>query len=501
MNTLKIDGNSLNLNQIKDFIENKYSSVALTNESIKNIQKGNSILKNKLNSNKIIYGVNTGFGKLAQVKIPENKIKLLQYNLLRSHASGVGKPLSIDLVRTMMLLKINALAKGSSGVRLELVSLLIGLLNNEIYPVIPEKGSVGASGDLAPLAHLALPLIGEGEVFLNGKIVNANEALNKKKLTPSVLEAKEGLALINGTQAMTAHGAIGCIKANNLLNSANIICAMTIEALLATDAHLNHEIHALRGLPGQIEIARELREILKGSEIISSHKNCEKVQDAYSLRCVPQVHGAILDQINHASKIIETELNAATDNPLILLDQDEIISGGNFHGEPIAFALDNLAIVISELGNISERRIERLVNPSLSNLPPFLTKMSGLNSGFMIPQVVASSLVSENKVLAHPASVDSIPTSANQEDHVSMGYHSSKKALDIVENVTYILAIELLCACQGLDFRLPLKPAKKTEQVYNFVRAEIPSLEEDRILSHDIEKIADFIRYEKLPIK
>jgi histidine ammonia-lyase len=443
------------------------------------------------------YGVNTGFGALAEVRIENSDLAQLQLNLVRSHSTGVGNPFPTPIVRAMMLLRANVLTLGTSGVRPDVPELLIGMINAGVHPIIPQKGSVGASGDLAPLAHLALVLVGEGEAEFQGERISGDAALHRAGLNPVVLAPKEGLALINGTQAMTADAALIVARAQRLLRSADVIGALSLEVLLGSFRPFDARIHQARGQLGQISVAANLRHLLADSEINASHHDCAKVQDPYSLRCMPQVHGASRDVIGHAAQTIGFELNAATDNPLVFVDGEamDTISGGNFHGQPIAFAADFMGIALAELANISERRIEQMVNPALSTgLTPFLTAHKGLESGFMIAQVTAAALVSENKVLAHPASVDSIPSSANREDHVSMGTIAARKAREILGNVEYVLGIELLCASQGLDQRRPLRSSAALEAAHALVRTVIPPFEGDRILHHDIEAATALVR-------
>jgi histidine ammonia-lyase len=441
------------------------------------------------------YGVNTGFGRFVSRSIPEEQTQELQLRLLRSHACGVGEPYPDEIVRAAMLLRANTLAKGNSGARVETVELLLGCLNRGIVPVVPSRGSVGASGDLAPLAHLALPLVGEGEAFLEGERMPGLEALTRAGLEPVTLEAKEGLSLINGTQFMAAFAALGLVRARRLAHAADLACAMSLEALQGSRTSFLPEIHALRPLRGQRDSAAHILEQLEGSAIMEAHRWCDRVQDAYSLRCAAQVHGASRDLLDYIDYTVSVEVNAATDNPLVLVDQDALVSNGNFHGQPLAFALDTLAMAVAELASISERRIERLVNPNLSDgLPAFLTSEGGLNSGFMIPQYVAASLVSENKVLAHPASVDSIPTSAGQEDHVSMGNAAGLKAWQVLANCESALAIELLAGAQAVEFLAPLEPGAGVRATRAFVRELSPRLKDDRSLAPDIESVAVAIR-------
>ncbi len=441
------------------------------------------------------YGVNTGFGRFVSQTIPEELTEELQLRLLRSHACGVGEPYPDEIVRAAMVLRANALAKGRSGARPELVELLLGCLDRGVLPVVPSRGSVGASGDLAPLAHLALPLVGEGEAWFGGDRLPGPEALERAGLQPETLQAKEGLSLVNGTQFMAAFGALGLVRARRLAKTADIACAMSLEALQGSRTSFLPQVHALRPLRGQQDSAANVLALLEGSAINEAHRWCDKVQDAYSLRCAPQVHGATRDLLDYVDYTVSVELNAATDNPLVLVEDDLLVSNGNFHGQPLAFALDALALGVAELASISERRVERLVNPSLSGgLPPFLTVEGGLNSGFMIPQYVAASLVSENKVLAHPASVDSIPTSAGQEDHVSMGNTAGLKAWQVLGNAEWALAIELLAGAQGVEFLAPLEPGRGVVAAHGFIRSLSPRLTEDRPLGGEIEAVAGAIR-------
>ncbi len=441
------------------------------------------------------YGVNTGFGRLVTQTIPRELADELQVRLLRSHACGVGEPYPDEVVRAALLLRANALATGASGTRVELAELLVELLNRGALPRVPSRGSVGASGDLAPLAHLSLPLIGEGEAWVDGELLPGDEALRRVGLEPIVLSAKEGLALINGTQFMAAFGALGIVRARRLAAAADIACAMTVEALQGSRQAFRSEVQALRPLRGQAAVAENLLQLLEGSTVMESHRWCDRVQDAYSLRCAPQVHGAARDLLRYVAETVGVELNAATDNPLVLVDSGEIVSNGNFHGQPLAFALDAMAMAVSELASISERRTERLVNPSLSEgLPAFLAPDGGLNSGFMIPQYVAAALVSENKALSHPASVDSIPTSAGQEDHVSMGNAAGLKAWQVLSNAEHVLAIELLAAVQAVEYLAPLEPGRGSEAARVFVRSLSARVTEDRPLAPDIEALAVAIR-------
>jgi histidine ammonia-lyase len=441
------------------------------------------------------YGVNTGFGRFVSKSIPEELTRELQLRLLRSHACGVGDPYPDEIVRAAMLLRANALAKGRSGARPEVVELLLECMNRGVLPHVPSRGSVGASGDLAPLAHLALPLVGEGEASFEGRRQAGREALARAGLEPVRLEAKEGLSLVNGTQFMAAFGALGLMRARRLAKAADIACAVSLEALQGSRASFLPQVHALRPLRGQQSSAANVLTLIEGSAINESHRWCDKVQDAYSLRCAPQVHGASRDLLDYVDYTVSVELNAATDNPLVLVEDELLVSNGNFHGQPVAFALDAMAMAVAELASISERRVERLVNPNLSDgLPAFLTADGGLNSGFMIPQYVAASLVSENKVLSHPASVDSIPTSAGQEDHVSMGNAAGLKAWQVLANAEWALAIELLAGVQAVEFLAPLEPGVGVAAARGFVRSLSPRLTDDRSLAGEIDLVAGAIR-------
>jgi histidine ammonia-lyase len=444
-----------------------------------------------------VYGVNTGFGALAEVRISADQVVRLQQNLVRSHASGVGSALPREAVRGMMVLRAAVLATGRSGARTVCCERLCELLNSGVHPQIPARGSVGASGDLAPLAHLALGMIGEGLAEYGGEVLPAADALRRAGIAPLVLEAKEGLTLLNGTQHMTAIGGLTVAEADDTCRIADIAGAMSLEALKGTVRAFDPRVVGARPHPGQIAVGTFLRELLVGSEIAESHKDCGKVQDPYSLRCMPQVHGATRDVLGFARTVLEREAGSSTDNPLVFVDGpdgDEMISGGNFHGQPVAIALDAAAIGIAELANISERRVEQLVNPHLSSgLPPFLAPDSGLNSGFMIAQVAAAALVSENKILAHPASVDSIPSSAGREDHVSMGAAAALKLATIHDHVRNVLAIELLCAAQGIDLRRPLKTTAPLEAVHAVIRAKVPAMMVDRPIAPDIVAVRALI--------
>lgn len=436
-----------------------------------------------------VYGVTTGFGKLADQRIPPSDIRQLQLNLIRSHAAGVGEPLTREETRGILLLRANVLARGHSGVRPLIVEYLLALLNRDVLPIVPSRGSVGASGDLAPLAHLALVLIGEGEALIGARRVSGPKALAQASLKPLRLEAKEGLSLVNGTQAMLALGLLALRRCTQLADAADAAGALSLEALKGTPVAFDPRIHRLRPYRGQLLVAANLRALVAGSEIRASHLSCPRIQDAYSLRCMPQVHGAVREALEYARNTLRIEMNSVTDNPLVFPDRNEVLSGGNFHGQPLGLVLDHLAIAMTELASISERRIERLTNPEYGDLPPFLSPQPGLNSGFMLAQVTAAALASENKVLAHPASVDSIPTSGNREDHVSMGMGSALKLKQILSNVEHILAIELLCAAQGVDFHRPLRPGAGSRRVMRLVRGLVPRLEQDRVLAPDIARV------------
>lgn len=487
-----LDGNHLTLEEvIRAARENEKVDLSPTGEE--QILKSRKIVDKILEEERPVYGISTGFGDFSKVFIEKSKRAKLQRNLILSHATGVGEYFSKDIVRAAMLLRANSLAKGYSGIRLDTVKMLLAMLNKDITPAIPNKGSVGASGDLAPLSHMVLVMLGEGKAYVGGKLISGREALNNAGLDPIVLSGKEGLALINGTQIMTAVGCIVWQDAVNLMKTADIAAALSIEGLKGTRAAFDCRISEVRQHPGQMTTTKNMLALTEDSNIIASHVNCSKVQDAYSLRCVPQVHGASKDALRHAERTLMIEINSATDNPLIMPDTGEAISGGNFHGQPIALVMDYLKLAIAELGNISERRTNRLLDIHLSNLPAFLTAFPGVDSGLMITQYVAASLVSENKVLVHPASADSIPTSANQEDHVSMGTIAARQAHEISNNVFYILAIEIMAAAQGIDFLKPLTPGKGTTIAYQTVRKIIPHLDKDRFLSPEIEKLHDLI--------
>lgn len=503
MNKLLINGTSLTLDKIKYFIQNNLE-VELTPQSIKEIDKGRKLIEKWVKSGKTIYGVTTGFGEFSNVNIPLKDIEQLQENLILSHSAGCGESLPPFIVKIMMLLRVNALARGNSGIRLETIQLLISMINNNIIPVVPSKGSVGSSGDLVQLSHIVLTMIGKGKVQIiknilaekSGltKVEDSIKVLKRFKLNPVKLQAKEGLALINGTQMMTSFASFISYRAKELIKTADIAAALSHEALRATDKAFSPKIQNLRPYRGQIETAENILLLIKESEIRKSHlMNDPRVQDAYSIRCVPQIHGASRDAINFIAAQILIEINSVNDNPLIFPKTEEHIEGGNFHGQPVALVMDYMSIALSELANVSERRIERMVNGNLSGLPRFLAKNGGLNSGLMIAQYTAASLVSENKVLAHPASVDSIPTSANQEDHNSMGSIAAQKCYLILKNLERVLAIELLTAAQAIDFLKPLKCGEGTSITYNEIRKKVKTLDKDRLLHTDIEKVISLV--------
>lgn len=492
MEKIYINGENLTIEQIYKVAHGKCKIEIPLSVKTK-INKSRAVVEQIIKNEKVVYGINTGFGKLSKVKIPLANLKKLQKNLILSHSCGVGENLKEEEVRAAMLLRANTFAKGYSGIRFELLNMLVRLLNEDITPVVPSQGSVGASGDLAPLAHLALVLIGQGRALYKGKIYKGDKTLKKAGIKPVELSAKEGLALINGTCIMTAILALAVYDSLNLLKNANIISAMTLEALAGTNTHLNDFIHNARPHAGQISTAKAIKKIVDKSKIIESHKNCERVQDPYCVRCVPQVHGAVYDLLNFAIDKVLIESNSATDNPLVNPADNMILSGGNFHGAPMALCADSLAIALSYLGNISERRTECMLSSNLNNLPLFLTKQSGLNSGFMIIQYTAASLVSENKVLAHPASVDSIPTSGGFEDHVSMGTIAAKKLAKIVENIANVLSIEAICAAQAMDFGRPHETGMGTKAAYDKIREYITFKTTDEVLSSDIKKIKEVL--------
>ena len=503
MNALHISGNDLTLEAVREVAAER-RAVLLVADAREAVDRARAVVDALVANNQLAYAITTGVGKLSDVRIAGDQIRELQVNLVRSHAVGVGEPLAAAEVRAMMLLRANSLAKGYSGVRAVVIDTICEMLNRGVTPFVPSQGSVGASGDLAPLAHLALALIGEGECLdQNGQRIDSAGALRQAQIKPLLLEAKEAVSLINGTQAMLAVGTLALLAAETLADSADVIGGLACDALQGTDTAFDERIHKARPHGGQIKTAANLRKMLEGSQIRESHRECGRVQDAYSLRCIPQVHGAVRDTLAHCRQVFETEANSAVDNPLVFIGdpkkiEGDVISGGNFHGEPVAFALDFLAIALSALAGISERRIERLVNPALSEgLPPFLAPAAGLNSGFMMAQVTAAALVSENKVLAHPASVDSITTSGNKEDYVSMGMTAAIKLKRVVENTRNVLAIEAMAAAQAIDFYLlaekPLKASKRGQAAHAAIRAVCATMERDRVMYKDFARLAELI--------
>ena len=489
---LLLDGETLSLEEIRDVARGGVH-VELAPEALARVERARALVDRVAAGEAAAYGINTGFGTLAEVRIDRKDLRTLQRNLLLSHAAGVGTPLPVPEARALLLLRCNVLAKGYSGIRPRTLQLALDMLNRGVIPVVPERGSVGASGDLAPLAHLALVLIGEGEAFVGTERLPGRAALARAGLEPVVLEAKEGLALVNGTQAMCAVGALALLRGEALTEVADLAGAMTLEGLLGSHRPFIPPIQAVRPHPGQTAVAEHLRALLRDSEIVVSHADCSKVQDPYSLRCMPQVHGAVRDGLSYGRRVLSIEVNSATDNPLVFPGEDLIVSGGNFHGQPVSLALNVLAIACTQLSAISERRVEQLVNPALSGLPPFLAKNSGLNSGFMIAQVTSAALVAESRVLSHPASVDSIPSSAGREDHVSMGMTAALKARQVVEFTRSCLAVEVLVAAQALDFRKPLRAGRGVAAAHAAVRQVVPSMEEDREIHRDIEAVSALI--------
>jgi histidine ammonia-lyase len=493
-----LNGNGLNLERFIRVARFK-EEVQIAHEQQILVEKANQFVKEVVEKDQPVYGINTGFGKLSDVPINKGDTAKLQENLLKSHACGVGSPLTDEVVRGMMLLRINALIRGNSGIRLTVIEKMVELLNKDVSPVVFEKGSLGASGDLAPLSHMSLPLIGLGECYYKGERLQTKDAFLKAGITPiEYLEAKEGLCLINGTQAMTSIGAITLYDALKLYDISNVTLAMTLEALHGIRDAYDPRVHQVRGQLGQIEAAKQVLSHVEGSSYISDQGEY-RVQDAYSLRCAPQVHGAVYDTLQYVKEKVEIEMNAVTDNPIIFTEEGDAISAGNFHGEPLALPFDFLGIALSELANISERRLERMVNPALSEgLPAFLVQRPGINSGFMIVQYSAASLVSENKVLSHPASVDSIPSSANQEDHVSMGTIGARKAMDILGNTRKVIAMELMTACQAIDLREEGQLGKHTQKAYTKVREYIPFIIEDEVMYPHIHTLDDLIASDEL---
>ena len=490
---LELRAGTLNLATLRR-IHERPTVIQLSTHDRSRIAAANALVDRIVAAGDAAYGINTGFGLLAQTRIPSDELELLQRNLLLSHAAGVGDALPDAVVRLILALKINALARGHSGVTLELVDALLALLEHEVYPVIPAQGSVGASGDLAPLAHLSTVLLGIGQVRVRGEVLPAPKGLRLAGLQPIKLRAKEGLALINGTQVSTALALAGLFGAEDVFGAAVVAGAMSVDALKGSDSPFDARIQLIRGQPGQIAVAHEYRDLIAGSAIRASHLDCTRVQDPYSFRCQPQVMGACLDLIRNCSITLGIEANAVTDNPLLFVEAGKVFSGGNFHAEPVAFAADTLALAIAEIGSLAERRIAVLVDPKMSGLPAFLVENSGLNSGFMIAQVTAAALVAENKAIAAPCSVDSIPTSANQEDHVSMATHAARRLTRMVDNAAAVVGIELLAAAQGIDFHRPSRSSSSLEQVHAAIRGEVPYYSVDRYFSPDIHAAQAWVR-------
>jgi len=490
-----LDGQSLTIDQVYKVAYAKVGevTVSIAPTALEKMKASRAFVFEIVKKGKPVYGINTGFGALSSMHIQEKDLAQLQVNLIRSHCTGVGQPFSREVTRAIMLLRANCLTSGFSGVEPSTVELLTDFLNRDITPVVPEKGSVGASGDLAPLSHIALALIGEGEVVYDGKVISSKFAINHIGKEPAVLGPKDGLALINGTACMAALGALAVYEARKIMKLADIAATLTMDSVKGTDKAYNPLITSLKPHPGQVACVENLNKLVKGSLLKDSHPDCHKVQDPYSLRCVPQVHGACRQTLRHAEEVIALELNAVTDNPLIFVDKKEVISGGNFHGEALALAMDYLAMGVAEICNISERRIEKMMNPTFSELPAFLTANSGLNSGLMIAHVTAAALVSENKYLCHPASVDSVPTSTDKEDHVSMGVTSGRKLHEVVANAKNVLSIEFLCNTQALDFQRPLKTSPALEAVHGLIRKHVDTIEDDRIFYKDMNKILELI--------
>lgn len=486
-----IDGESLTLEDIVA-VSRSYAKVELSEQAVERIKASRQIVEKAISDGKIIYGINTGFGKFENIAINDDQLEDLQKYLILSDAVGIGNNFPTDVTRAIMLLRVNALAKGFSGIRIETVNSLVGMINNKVHPLIREKGSVGSSGDLCPLAHMVLPMIGEGEAEFNGEVLSGRVAMEKANVPVITLQAKEGLALINGTCAMMGVATLAVYDSIILSKTADIAASLTIEALQGITKPFDERIHKARPHKGQLDVAANLLKILEGSKLTTKQGELRN-QDAYTLRCTPQIHGASRLALDYVRAVIETEVNSATDNPLIFPDNGDVISGGNFHGQPVAIAMDTLGICMAEYANVSERRIERLVNPMLSGLPGFLTPVEGLNCGFMVAQYAAAAVVSENKVLAHPASVDSIPTSANQEDHVSMGTIASRKAAVIIEHVKSVLGIELICASQAVDFRGKEKLSKATSAAYDTIREKVSFMENDRAIYPDMDNAKDLV--------
>ncbi len=495
-----LNGTNISIEDVAFIAQAKPGQIKLqiTPESLKRMHASRDVIMNIVKKGKPVYGINTGFGALASRQIAAEDLEQLQYNLIRSHCTGVGRSFSREITRAIMLSRANCLIQGYSGVTPETITLLLEFINYGIHPVIPEKGSVGASGDLAPLSHVALALIGEGEVEFQGKIMRSDFAIHQIEKVAAKLGPKDGLALINGTSVMLALGCLALVQAKRIVKYADIISCLTLDAVRGTATAFDERISFLKPQPGQVDVSKNLLTLIKGSEIIFSHPEDGKVQDPYSLRCIPQVHGACRQTLRHAEEVLIIELNSVTDNPLVFVETGDVISGGNFHGEALALCMDYLAMGLAEICNIAERRVEKMMNPHFSDLPAFLVKDSGLNSGLMIAHVTMAALASENKYLCHPASVDSIPTSTDKEDHVSMGVTSGRKLHEVIENVQHGLAIELLCNTQGLEFLRPLKTSPALEKVYALVRKHVAPIEQDRTFHKDIENLSRLIQSDEL---
>ncbi len=496
----KLTGTNLSLDDLAFIAKAKAGQIKLEIEpsAFEKMKRSRQVVLDIVKKGNPVYGINTGFGALASKQIAVEDLEQLQYNLIRSHCTGVGRPFSREITRAIMLSRVNCLIQGFSGVTPEIIELILDFINHDINPVIPEKGSVGASGDLAPLSHIALALIGEGEVEYHGKIVRSDFAIHQINKEPAKLGPKDGLALINGTSVMLALGSLAYVEAKKLMKLADVVSCLTLDAVRGTASAFDQRISLLKPHPGQLDVSRNLLKIINGSQIVTSHKDDGKVQDPYSLRCIPQVHGACRQTLRHTKEVLEIELNSVTDNPLVFIETGDVISGGNFHGEALALTMDYLAMGLSEICNIAERRVEKMMNPQFSDLPAFLTKNSGLNSGLMIAHVTMAALASENKYLCHPASVDSIPTSTDKEDHVSMGVTSGRKLHEVLSNLQHCLAIELLCNTQGLEFLRPLTTSPALERVVKLVRKHVLPIEQDRTFHKDIENLTKLIQTDEL---
>jgi histidine ammonia-lyase len=494
MKHFELTGTNITLDDVAFIARNKDVKLSIHPAAMVKMRKSRQVVLDIVKKGKPVYGINTGFGALASKQIAVEDLEQLQYNLIRSHCTGVGNSFSKEITRAIMLTRANCLIQGFSGVTPETIELILEFINHGIHPVIPEKGSVGASGDLAPLSHIALALIGEGEVEFNGKIVSSDFAIHQIGKKPAKLGPKDGLALINGTSVMLALGSLALVESKKLMKLADVIACLTLDAVRGTANAFDIRISQLKPQPGQLDVSRNLIKLIQGSEIVHSHPEDGKVQDPYSLRCIPQVHGACRQTLRHTEEVLNIELNSVTDNPLVFPDTGDVISGGNFHGEALALTMDYLAMGLAEICNIAERRVEKMMNPSFSDLPAFLVKDSGLNSGLMIAHVTMAALASENKYLCHPASVDSIPTSTDKEDHVSMGVTSGRKLHEVLRNVQFGLAIELLCNTQGLDFLRPLKTSPALEKVHALIRKHVAPIDQDRVFHKDIENIARLVR-------